>query len=103
MLYPGMTDKETFYVPFSIEHVSKALVTYSQNGIVLIEKTSSSFTAKGNQSSFDVHLTQQDTLKLSDNCQTVIQINVMTNDGERYTSDPILLKTGIQSHRAVMT
>ena len=98
-----MTDRETFYVPFSIEHVASALVTYSQNGIVLIEKSADEFEPEGDQSSFEVHLTQEDTLRLSNNCKTVIQINVMTQDGERYTSDPILLTTGIQSHRAVMT
>lgn len=103
MLYPGMTDREIFYVPFSIEHVASALVTYSQNGIVLIEKSADEFAPEGDQSSFEVHLSQEDTLRLSNNCKTVIQINVMTNDGERYTSDPILLTTGIQSHRAVMT
>lgn len=103
MLYPGMTDTQTFYVPFLAEDISKALVTYSQNGIALIEKTASSFVSQGLQSSFEVRLTQQDTLKLSNNCQTVIQINVVTIDGERYTSDPILMKTGIQSHRAVIT
>lgn len=103
MLYPGMTDNETFFIPFSIENVASALVSYSQNGIVLIEKAAETFESAGSQTSFDIHLEQEDTLRLSNNCKTVIQINVMTNDGERYTSDPILLTTGIQSHRAVIT
>lgn len=172
MLYPGMTEWETFYVPFAADHAASAIVTYSQNGIVLIKKTVTTFipveeptqqseenteqqdetdqaaqegdsdqTAQGenaeqtsqeqssdqteqgaqegtaeqatqeeqestvppDRSYFEVHLTQQDTLRLTNNCKTIIQINVMTDDGERYTSDPIFVTTGIQSYRTVMT
>lgn len=103
MLYPGMTEWETFYIPFSAQHTSNAIVTYSQNDIALIQKSTDGFTAVDEENSFfEIFLSQTDTLRLGNNCKTIIQINVLTDDGERYTSEPIQITTGTQSYRAVM-
>ena len=127
MITRGTTPYHTFVLPLSVDSISELYITYLQNEEVLFEKSLSSgdITIEDTTSQFEnasmedlqneegtsesvikVHLTQEDTLKFkfypaAEKNIAVIQIRVLTSDGEAYASNPIqerifgVLKDGI--------
>lgn len=101
--YAGMTDLEDFIVPLPRTELSKAIVTYSQNGITLIEKSTTTFySIDSKQCYFLINLSQSDTLALKNDEELGIQINLITTNGQRLTSDLLLMRMGEQTHREVI-
>jgi hypothetical protein len=127
MITRGTTPYHTFVLPLSVDSISELYITYLQNKEVLFEKSLSSgdITIEDatsqlenasmedlqneegtSESAIKVHLTQEDTLKFkfypaAEKNIAVIQIRVLTSDGEAYASNPIeerlfgVLKDGI--------
>lgn len=91
MLYPGETQYHTFTIPFASTEVSSVLVSYKQNGRVLIEKQA------GNTEAIDdftcrmsVSLSQAETMRFMDNEDITIQLNITGESGARVASKPII-------------
>lgn len=82
----GTTPLHVFTLPFDTEVVSKLRVIYSQNDTPVFKKEGTDCTLEG--SNVKVKLTQEDTLKLNDECPVEIQVRALTKTGEAIASLP---------------
>ena len=127
MIIRGTTPYHSFVLPFKTEDISEAYITYLQNNEIIINKSISDAqiidiedeyeNASMNEPLEDfipsceltIHLTQEDTLKFhfypaAEKNIAVIQIRVLTTEGEAYASEPIherifgVLKDGVIGH-----
>lgn len=124
MITRGTTPYHSFVLPLKTEDISQVYITYLQNNEVILDKSISDIeitnieneyeNASMNESLEDfipsceltVHLTQEDTLKFhfypaAEKNVAVVQIRVLTTEGEAYASEPIherifgVLKEGV--------
>lgn len=106
MFFPGETVTFIFYIPFSVDRIEYVIISYKQNGAIILEKTvTSEFEAvsETNQTKVYVTLEQRDSLLFEDNSPFTMQCNVYTKGGTRHTSWEMRSESGIQYHREVMT
>lgn len=78
-MYRGTTPTLSFKLPFDTSDLSAAWVTLAQDGRVIIDKPMSDCVLEGNV--LAVTLTQEETLKLTAENRTEVQIRVKTTDG----------------------
>lgn len=124
MITRGTTPYHSFVLPLKTEDISQVYITYLQNNEVILDKSISDVeiadiddeyeNASMNEPLEDfvpsceltVHLTQEDTLKFhfypaAEKNVAVVQIRVLTTEGEAYASEPIherifgVLKEGV--------
>lgn len=124
MITRGTTPYHSFVLPLKTEDISEVYITYLQNNEIIVDKSISDVTiididdeyenASMNEPLEDfvpsceltIHLTQEDTLKFhfypaAEKNIAVIQIRVLTTEGEAYASEPIherifgILKDGV--------
>ena len=128
MITRGTTPYHSFVLPLTTEEISEVYITYLQNGEVILDKSIGNDIEIINiQDEFEnasmnepledfipsceltIHLTQEDTLKFhfypaAEKNIAVIQIRVLTTEGEAYASEPIherifgVLKDGVIGH-----
>ena len=127
MITRGTTPYHSFVLPLKTEDISEVYVTYLQNNEIIIDKSISDIelidiedeyeNASMNEPLEDfipsceltIHLTQEDTLKFhfypaAEKNIAVVQIRVLTTEGEAYASEPIherifgILKDGVIDH-----
>lgn len=87
----GTTPKLEFTIPFDTSELAEAFVTLSQNDTVIIDKTLSD--CKCDVHMLSVRLTQEETLKLSCNSRTDIQLRVRTKAGDALASNIFTVST----------
>lgn len=87
----GTTPTHSFSIPFDTSEIDELFLTYSQNGQVVFEKQKEDCELIDNE--IRVHLTQDDTLLLSDKKQTEIQLAVKTRGGDVFRSNIINVST----------
>lgn len=88
----GTTPKLTFTLPFSTEDINLLYVTFSQeDGQVTLEKSTQDCELEDNK--IVLHLSQEDTLSLTELLPTYIQIRIKTNSGEAIASNIIKTET----------
>lgn len=129
MITRGTTPYHSFVLPLATDDIVELYVTYLQNEKILFEKSLSAGDVKIDtvtsqldnasveeltdeekqiESKVTIHLSQEDTLKFTfypaaEKNIAVIQIRVLTSDGEAYASNPIqeriygVLKDGVIS------
>lgn len=130
MITRGTTPYHSFVLPLSLDSISELYITYLQNDEVILDKSLSDDSvslievesnlenasmeeilteeSEEKETQVTVHLTQEDTLKFTfypaaEKNIAVIQIRVLTSDGEAYASNPIqerifgVLKDGVIS------
>lgn len=125
MITRGTTPYHTFFLPLQMDTIEELYVTYMQNGEVILDKNSTDVTIEDATETYEnanveiqeeqeinystkitLHLTQEDTLGFNfypaaEKNTVVIQIRVLTTDGEAYASNPIreriygILKDGV--------
>ena len=128
MITRGTTPYHSFLLPLKAEEIGAIYVTYYQNGEILFERSGDAedenFSIVNvedlyenasveplteeelNSCQLSLHLTQEETLKFkfypaAEKNIAVIQIRLLTTDGEAYASDPIkerifgVLKDGV--------
>lgn len=81
----GTTPRHTFELPFNIDTIAKARVTYSQAGRVVLTKEHEDLTLAG--STIVAHLTQEETLAFLCGKDVLVQVRVLTVGGEAMASD----------------
>lgn len=81
----GTTPKLEFTLPFDTDEIAEAFVTLAQDDVVLVDKALTD--CKCDERKLSVKLTQDDTLKLSCDCKTDIQIRIRTKAGDALASD----------------
>lgn len=124
MITRGTTPYHSFVLPLKTEDISEVYITYLQNREVILDKSISDVTIVDIDNEYEnasmnepledfvpsceltIHLTQEDTLKFhfypaAEKNIAVIQIRVLTTEGEAYASEPIherifgILKDGV--------
>ena len=124
MIIRGTTPYHSFVLPLKTEDISKIYITYLQNNEIIVDKTNAEIEITDIDNEFEnasmnepledfipscevtVHLTQEDTLGFhfypaAEKNIAVIQIRVLTVDGEAYASEPVherifgILKDGV--------
>ena len=124
MITRGTTPYHSFVLPLKTEDISQVYVTYLQNNEVILDKSISDVEIADIENEYEnasmnepledfvpsceltVHLTQEDTLKFhfypaAEKNVAVVQIRVLTTEGEAYASEPIherifgVLKEGV--------
>lgn len=105
MFFPGETITHKFVVPFVADEIDHVVLSYKQKDEIVYEKTiTSGFEdTEDHKCSFSFDFTQQEGLLFLDDEQILIQINVFTTSGSRYTSRLIKTSTGTQYLREVMS
>ena len=124
MITRGTTPYHSFVLPLKTEDISQVYVTYLQNNEVILDKSISDVEIADIEDEYEnasmnepledfvpsceltIHLTQEDTLKFhfypaAEKNVAVVQIRVLTTEGEAYASEPIherifgVLKEGV--------
>ena len=124
MITRGTTPYHSFVLPLKTEDISQVYITYLQNNEVILDKSISDVEIADIENEYEnasmnepledfvpsceltVHLTQEDTLKFhfypaAEKNVAVVQIRVLTTEGEAYASEPIherifgVLKEGV--------
>ena len=105
MFFPGETISHTFYIPFAKDEISYVILSYKQNGAIILEPKITSGFEKDikNYTKFTYALTQNESLLFDDNSPFTIQVNVYTLNGTRHASHELSSKSGVQYLREVMT
>lgn len=108
----GTTPYHSFILPLRAEQINEMWVTYTQNGVLILDKTKEDVTLENIEDLYEnasmeelteeevnscqaiLHLTQEDTLGFkfypaAEKNIAVIQVRILTVDGEAYASDPI--------------
>jgi hypothetical protein len=102
--HPYETAIHEFLVPVPAQELEKTIVSYRQNDVILIEKTVTGGTEYDETSSLiSVGLSQEETALAVDRLSIQIQLNVITTEGRRIVSDPIMIRGGEQYHKEVAT
>ena len=83
----GTTPLLEFTLPFDVEGLAEVWVTFAQNKKEILTKELCDCEKNGRKLS--VHLTQEETLKLTCNCKTEIQLRVKTAAGDALVSEII--------------
>lgn len=76
----GTTPTFEFTLPMLTDEIAAGYITFAQDGSVVIDKDLADCTCAG--STVTLHLTQEETLKLSQNTSTELQMRVRTTGGE---------------------
>ncbi len=108
----GTTPYHSFILPLRAEQINEMWVTYTQNGVLVLDKTKEDVTLENVEDLYEnasmeelteeevnscqatLHLTQEDTLGFkfypaAEKNIAVIQVRILAVDGEAYASDPI--------------
>ena len=104
MFFPGETITHTFVIPFGVNEIREVVISYKQNGSIMLEKTvTSGFISDGTGvSKVELVLSQSDSLLFDDNADFTIQINVYTVGGTRHASHELKSSNGIQYLRELL-
>lgn len=87
MIYKGTTPTHTFKLPVSKEAVDEVRITYAQGSEnVLIKDTKDCELTDGGVS---VTLTQEETFLFKANVEVLIQVRVLTTDGQAFSSETV--------------
>ena len=112
MIVRGTTPYHKFVVPMPSQDIDTIYITYLQNGEIVLDKTGEDVSVEdvdietenahmedyeiepSESSQVTLHLTQEDTLKFkfypaAEKNIAVIQLRILTSEGEAYASDPI--------------
>lgn len=93
----GGTHRHNFYIPFDAAQIEKIFVSYSQNGEVVLEKSTDDCVFNSTKNCLQVDLSQEDTLSFSapgiittpERSLVIIQLRVLLANGHSYVSAPI--------------
>ena len=112
MIMRGTTPYHSFILPLRAEQIDEMWVTYTQNGVLVLDKTKEDVTLTNIEDLYEnasmeelteeeinscqatLHLTQEDTLGFkfypaAEKNIAVIQVRILDTGGEAYGSDPI--------------
>lgn len=104
MFNPGETVCQQFTIPFVASELSTVVVTYKQNDDIVFEKSiTSDFEAADEVSTLiTITFSQEESLLFKEMTSYSIQLNVVTLNGSRASSNVIYNNTGEQHHKEVI-
>lgn len=80
IIQQGSTPTHTFSTPYKADSVEKAIITYSQNGRIVLEKEGLELTIK--DYCISTELTQEETLSFDERGDVRMQIKVKLTNGK---------------------
>lgn len=103
-IYPGETGEYSFLVPYASDTLSKAVVTFAQGNSTKIEiiTTNIQDAEIEGKSIITITMPQAQSLKLKNDEICYIQINLLTDSGDRIPSEPICVRVGAQYYNKVL-
>ena len=84
MIYQGTTQQHIIKLPIVTDLIEKLEIYYSQNGVLLFEKTLNDCIVEENK--ITVSLTQEETLRFNPGLPAQVQVRYMTKENEVITS-----------------
>lgn len=87
----GTTPTLKFVIPFDTSLLATAYITLAQNGEVVLEKEMTQCNCK--ERVLSVQLKQEETLMLTCDCKTEIQVRAKTLEGASLASDIFIVDT----------
>ena len=88
----GTTPTHTFQIPFNTNLVKEIRISYAQRDAVVVEKTTEDCKLDG--MNITVKLTQEETLRFSENVMAALQLRVLLNDGNVLATPGMRLDVG---------
>ena len=88
----GTTPTHTFQIPFNTNLVKEIRISYAQKDVVVVEKTTEDCKLDG--MNITVKLTQEETLRFSENVMAALQLRVLLNDGNVLATPVMRLDVG---------
>ena len=88
----GTTPTHTFQIPFNTNLVKEIRVSYAQKDVVVVEKSTEDCKLDG--MNITVKLTQEETLRFSENVMAALQLRVLLNDGNVLATPVMRLDVG---------
>jgi hypothetical protein len=100
IIFQGSTPTHKFKTPYTRVFVDSAIVTYAQNGEIVLNKEGAELTIEDN--TILVELAQEETLKFDESRDVHIQIKVKANNGKVIPSNIIYASVAEVLNREVM-
>ncbi len=88
----GTTPTHTFQIPFNTNLLKEIRISYAQKDVVVVEKTTEDCKLDG--MNITVKLTQEETLRFSENVMAALQLRVLLNDGNVLATPVMRLDVG---------
>ena len=88
----GTTQTLTYQLPFSTELVAKAKLVIARGGAVLLRKDTPQLILEGN--TVTANFSREETVKLPEDADVLVQLEVQTLGGEHLVTAPARLYTG---------
>ena len=88
----GTTPTHTFQIPFNTNLVKEIRISYAQRDAVVVEKSTEDCKLDG--MNITVKLTQEETLRFSENVMAALQLRVLLNDGNVLATPVMRLDVG---------
>ena len=88
----GTTPTHTFQIPFNTNLVKEIRISYAQKDVVVVEKSTEDCKLDG--MNITVKLTQEETLRFSENVMAALQLRVLLNDGNVLATPVMRLDVG---------
>jgi hypothetical protein len=92
MILPGTTPTHTFEIDDLPSNITNVRITYKQKNKIIIQKEKEDCEIQ--PGTISVTLTQEDTLKFTNNEFVKIQLRAVTDTGEALSHDPIIKTVG---------
>lgn len=88
----GMSQVQTFNLPFKSGIISQLLLIYKQNGFIILRKSLEDMTVSQSDSSLlFFEMSEQESLLFSESSETVAQMKILLKSGDMIMSDPLFL------------
>lgn len=88
----GTTPTHTFQIPFNTNLLKEIRISYAQRDAVVVEKSTEDCKLDG--MNISVKLTQEETLRFSENVVAALQLRVLLNDGNVLATPVLRLDVG---------
>lgn len=88
----GTTPTHTFQIPFNTNLLKEIRISYAQKDDVVVEKSTEDCKLDG--MNITVKLTQEETLRFSENVMAALQLRVLLNDGNVLATPVLRLDVG---------
>ena len=85
----GTTPKHTFVLDVDVDQIKKVNILYTQEGYIVLKKTTEDCEFDKESKSVAVTLSQQDTFDFNTEAKVEVQVRLLLNDGQALASDPV--------------
>lgn len=85
----GTTPKHTFVLDVDVDQIEKVNILYTQEGYIVLKKTTEDCEFDSENKSVAVTLSQKDTFDFNSEAKVEVQVRLLLKDGQALASDPV--------------